>query len=344
MVIDSLTSTNVFVEKKSLLKIVGNTTTNNSGLLEVDSNGNQLISQIDSGDTPLYRLSSYKGGDGFMLYNPTTKHLQIAQLGETLNVDIDFERGTKYYMGAKLIKTDTHTNNVFEVDLNGLNVLKIFMDGRELKSYSIHGNTITITGSDRLLIDIFSELVLYAYKTAVINSDDYGFEIEYYQYEKIWDKDTFLDGTYLDEMKGIPIDCFESTSITQNVTKTTYRGGFRFSVDRMINMIENTADFNIFNVSDLVDMVQYVGNEGFRMLFVNPLYGRVIILNNCRTDNGVSLVLEKAKNTKKFTLSCGNYIDINMSNPREYGEGRYGREIYSSGVWIHNSHRRGINI
>ncbi|MGL6131806.1 MAG: hypothetical protein ACRCZ9_09365 [Fusobacteriaceae bacterium] len=341
MIIDSLTSTSVYVEKKSLLKIVGNATTNNVGLIEIDSNGNKLISTIDSGDTSLYRLSKYSGDDGLMVYNPTTKNIQIATEGDFLDIGIDFERGTKYYIGAKLIKSAKHELNTFTVPLNGLNVFKIFMDGRELKTYSVANDNITISGNERLMVDEFSELVVYAYETSVILAD-VSFEIEYFQYDVVWDLDLFEDGSHFDSFKGFCVNCFESVSVNQNITKTTYRGGFKNSNESRINSIDNTADLSTFGASELEDLVQYVGNDEFRMLFANASFGRFILLNNCRLDNGVSLILEKSKNTKKFTLSCGNYIDIGFAEPAEYGMDKYGRRIYGSGrEMVYNSHRKG---
>ncbi|MGL6185539.1 MAG: hypothetical protein ACRC1T_09205 [Clostridium chrysemydis] len=343
MIIDSLTTMEVFIEMKSLLRIVGNSSVNSTGTLEIDSNNNSLISEIDSGDTPLYRLSVYNGKNGLMLYNPTTKYLQIANEGDFLNVDIDFERGTKYYIGSKLIKSVSvnRENSSFEVPLDGLNIFKIFMDGRELKSHSTKNNTITIYGNDRLLIDDFSELVVYAYETTNITSEDNIFEIEYYQYETVWNKDTFLDGSYFEEIKGIYVNCFESTSINQSVTKTMYRGRFKYATESRINSIDNTADFSVFSASEFIDMVQYIGTNEFRMIFANSSMGRYVLLNNCRNTNGTSLILEKSKNTKKFNLSCGNYIDIEMSSSSKYGEGRYGRKLYGSNIWVINSHRKG---
>ncbi|MGL5985252.1 MAG: hypothetical protein ACRCZ1_08435, partial [Cetobacterium sp.] len=172
-------------------------------------------------------------------------------------------------------------------------------------------------------------------------SSSNSFEIEYYQYERVLDLESFKDETYFDEFKGIAVDCFESTSISQSVSKTMYRGGFRFANNTRLNSIDNTADFNVFGASGLVDFVQYVGNEEFRIIFLNMEYGRFILLNNCIIDNGVGIVLEKEKNTKKFTLSCGNYIDINMSGEDGYGKKRYGRSIYGSGIWVYNSHKIG---
>ncbi|MGL4425062.1 MAG: hypothetical protein ACRCTC_02270 [Cetobacterium sp.] len=362
MIIDSLTSTKVYVEKKGLVTIIGNSSTNNLGLLEVDSNNNKLISNIDSGDTPLYRLSEYNGAGGLMLYNPTTKSIQIAHRGDFLNVGIDFEKGTRYHVGAKLLKATKHRGRVFEIQLARLIVFKVFMDGREIRHYEKTDNSITVIGNDGLMVDDFSELVIYAYEDTRLFDDTFvgtrkenqsltpkefaisssnSFEIEYYQYERVLDLESFKDETYFDEFKGIAVDCFESTSISQSVSKTMYRGGFRFANNTRLNSIDNTADFNVFGASGLVDFVQYVGNEEFRIIFLNMEYGRFILLNNCIIDNGVGIVLEKEKNTKKFTLSCGNYIDINMSGEDGYGKKRYGRSIYGSGIWVYNSHKIG---
>lgn len=341
MIIDNLTGTEVYVERQTIANIIGNSTTNNNGTLEIDSFGNSLLSTIDSGDTPLYRLGKYTGNDSLMLYNQTTKHIQLAKEGDILNIDIDFERGTKYYIGAKILKSTAKDGNTFTVELNGLTPLKVFLDGREIKNYSSSLNKLTISGSDVSLLDIFSEIVVYAFETTVIESEENVFEIQYYQYETIWEHDSFLDGSYFDEMRGNPIYCFDSVSINQNITKTTYRGGFRFATETRINSIDNTADFNIFDADELVDMVQWAGNSEFRMIFANPTFGRTVLLNNCKIDNGISLIYDKAKNTKKFNLSCGNYIDIKSVSPSLYGKGKYGKGQYGSGTYVVNSHRRG---
>lgn len=336
--IDNLTCTSVYVEKKSLLKIIGNSTTNSQGILEIDSSGNSLVSVIDSGDTPLYRLAKYTGNEGLMLYNSTTQHIQIAKKGDILDSNLDFERGTKYYIGSKLIKSTSVSGSVFTVDLNGLNVLKLFIDGREIKNYSINGNKITILGANRLIIDMFSELVVYAYATTVI-SGNVEFEINYYQYDSIWNKDTFSDESYFENIRGIELTCFDSVSINQTVGKTVYRNGLKKSNDTRINSVDNVIDMNVFSESELPDMLQYVGYEEFRMILINNLNSRTVLVNNCKVDNGISLIFEKAKNTKKFTISCGNYIDILNAHPSAYGMDRYGRLQYGSGTYVLNSHR-----
>ena len=336
--IDNLTCTSVYVEKKSLLKIIGNSTTNSQGILEIDSSGNSLVSIIDSGDTPLYRLAKYTGNEGLMLYNSTTQHIQIAKEGDILDSNLDFERGTKYFIGSKLIKSTSVTGNIFTVDLNSLNVLKLFIDGREIKSYSISNNEITILGANRLIVDMFSELVVYAYETTII-SGNVEFEIDYYQYDTVWNKDTFADESYFETIRGIDINCFDSVSINQTVGKTVYRNGLKKSNDTRINSVDNVIDMNIFSVSDLPDMLQYVGYDEFRMIFINNINSRTVLVNNCKVDNGISLVFEKAKNTKKFTISCGNYIDILTAVPSYYGVDRYGRLQYGSGTYVLNSHR-----
>lgn len=364
MMIDSLTSTEVYVEKKTVSKIIGNSKINNSGILEIDSKNNKLINEVDSGDTPLYRLSVYNGEDSLMLYNPTTKYIQLAKEGDLLNINIDFVHGTKYYIGSKMLISEQKTGNVFDVNLEGLIPLKVIMDGREIKSYSSNSTSVTILGTDRNLIDTFSKIVIYAYKNTNITNLDMNvereedrentvllytqsspnlFEIEYYQYDTIWNPEEFYLGDYfLDNTLVEETNCFESLSINQNVTKTVYRGGFNFSNKTRINTIDNTIDLDVFDVSNLVDLVQYVGKDEFRMILINPSFGRTVIVNNCKIDNGVSIIYDKAKNHKKFTISCGNYIDIKSSRESLYGTDRYGKGYYGGGDYIYNSHRIGV--
>ncbi|MGL6167450.1 MAG: hypothetical protein ACRC0Y_04085 [Fusobacteriaceae bacterium] len=362
MLIDSLTSTEVYVERKTKAMIVGNSSVNSAGILEMDSFGNKLVSNIDSGDTELYRLSKYMGEEGLMLYNVNTKYVQIAKEGDMLNIKLDFEKGTRYYIGAKLLKTSSKTGNSFDVALDGRKIFKVFLDGRELKSYSTSDNKITVLGADVGLLDIFSELVVYSYSSKDItayglvsqrNEGETGtkliferqefnvFEIEYDQYDCVWKHEEFMDGSYFETMRGKEITCFESLSISQNVSKTVYRGGFSYSNKTRVNSVDNTMELEMFDSTELVDMVQWADSGEFRVILANPLFGRCVLVNNCKIDNGVTMVYDKSKNTKKFTISCGNYIDIKIGKPSEYGKERYSRDSYSSSnTWIINSHRK----
>ncbi len=58
-------------------------------------------------------------------------------------------------------------------------------------------------------------------------------------------------------------------------------------------------------------------------------------------NDGVSFSLEKEKNTKRYTINCGNYIDINLSSPSYYGKKRYSKGNYGVGTQIYNSARNG---
>ncbi|MGL5049476.1 MAG: hypothetical protein ACRC6E_02430 [Fusobacteriaceae bacterium] len=340
MIIDSLTSTEVYVERKGLAKIFGSSTINKAGVLTVDSLENALVSNIDSGDTPLYKLDKYTGEDGLMLYNPTNKYLQIAKEGDLLKVGLDFEKGTRYYIGAKLIKSTNKKGSEFDVALNGLEVFKIFIDGRELKNYSAIGNKVTVMGSDVNVLDIFSEIIVYAFKSQSIEGNE-EFEISYDQYMSIWEYDSFTDGSYIDTLLGTEVTCFESLSIAQQVGKTVYRGsGFNFANKTRLNSIDNTLELELFDAKETLDVLQWANTGEFRFILLNPTFGRCVIVNNCKIDNGINMVYDKSKNTKKVTISCGNYIDIKIRDQSEYGANKYGKGLYGSGTYVVNSHRR----
>ncbi|MGL5098744.1 MAG: hypothetical protein ACRC6B_01705, partial [Fusobacteriaceae bacterium] len=272
------------------------------------------------------------------------------------------EKGTRYYIGAKLLKTSSKTGNSFDVALDGRKIFKVFLDGRELKSYSTSDNKITVLGADVGLLDIFSELVVYSYSSKDItayglvsqrNEGETGtkliferqefnvFEIEYDQYDCVWKREEFMGGSYFETMEGKEITCFESLSISQNVSKTVYRGGFNFANKTRLNSIDNTLELEMFDAKETLDVLQWADTGEFRFILLNPNFGRCVIVNNCKIDNGINIVYDKSKNTKKVTISCGNYIDIKIGGQVRYGVDKYGKGMFGSHTYVVNSHRRG---
>lgn len=349
MIIDNLTATNVYFEKKKLINITCNNTKNNEGIIKEDDLGNKLVSIIDSGDTNLYRVKEYKGSDNIILYNENDHKLRLVKSGDIIDMPLDFTKGTKYFVGAKKVFGNYNGNYTFNAKISEYEIFKIFLDnGREINTYTVDGDNINITGTDRLYIDDFSELIIYVYKhkstNKIINRDgieDFSFTLEYYGYEAIWDVDGFISGEYFETFTGQEVLCFENLELSQSVVKDSEKSNFSNSPKSRINSVDNSVELNIFNASEIIDLIQYIGSDEFRIILVNSNFVRVVLINNCQINNGVSLIYEKEKNIKRFTLTCGNYIDINLSNPSEYGKGRYGRGLYGNGTQIWNSARRG---
>lgn len=362
MIIDNLTATNMYFEKKVLINITCNSEQNSDGRIVVDDLGNSLVNIVDSGDTNLYRLKS--STKRIMFYNETDKRIRIVSEGELIDMPLDFSKGTRYFLDSRREYGFYRGDYMFEVtNLSEYEVFKIFLDdGREITSYDIEGNNVILKGVDRLYIDSFSEIIVYLYKStslrnptsmsvdrnednssSLLNYSENGisFVLEYYNYENIIDIESFIDGSYFETFVGNETNCFESLEISQSVTKDSEKRNFSNVARSRINSVDNSVDLNLFNGSDEVDLIQYIGRDEFRIVLVNPVFGRIVIINNCYIINGISLIYEKEKNYKKVALTCGNYIDINVSNPSEYGMGRYGRGQYGTGTQIFNSSRRG---
>lgn len=339
MIIDNLTATNMYFEKKVLINITCNSEQNSDGRIVVDDLGNSLVNIVDSGDTFLYRVSS--STKRIMFYNETDKRIRIVSEGELIDIPLDFSIGTRYFLDSRREYGFYRGDYTFEVtNLSEYEVFKIFLDdGREITSYDIEDNNVILKGVDRLYIDSFSEIIVYMYKETT--SANYPFVLEYYNYENIIDIENFIDGSYFETFVGNETNCFESLEISQSVTKDSEKRNFSNVARSRINSVDNSVDLNLFNGSDEVDLIQYIGRDEFRIVLVNPVFGRIVLINNCYIINGISLIYEKEKNYKKVTLTCGNYIDINVSNPSEYGMGRYGRGQYGTGTQIFNSSRRG---
>lgn len=338
MIIDNLTATDVFFERKIPITISCNQEKNNDGILREDNLGNKLISVIDSGDTLLGRLVKYSGTGGVIFYNEPTRKMRFVNEGESINLPIDFVKGTRYYVGARKIYGTYNGNYIFSAEIEEDEIFKVFLDnGREITSYTIKDNTITLLGSDRLYIDDLSELTIYTY-----NNNQYELEIEYLGYETIWDADRFMTEKYFETFAGEEAICFETLEVSQSIVKDSEKSNFSNSSKSIINSIDNSVNMDTFDGDEVFDIVQYMGADEFRILLVNPVFGRIVLINNCQINNGVSLIFAKEKNTKTFTVNCGNYIDIKLSDPSEYGMGKYGRGQYGDGTWIINSSRRGV--
>lgn len=341
MIIDNLTSTRVFLEKKIPITISINANVNNDGVLRVDDLGNELITKIDSGDTMLGRIDKYTGSNKVLFYNRRTRKLRLVSAGESINMPIDFVSGTKFYLGARRIVGERVSDNRFSLELMGDNIFKIFLDtGREIKSYSVDGNTIVVSGIDRYHLDSLSELVVYTYKTT--NAVDEEVVISYQGFDTIFNINTFINNEYFDNFSGIEAVCFDNLAITQNTTKDTRRANFENSTRSIINTIENTVSIDTFDGNDTFDIIQYIGSDEFRMCLINSEFGRIVLVNDCRVVDGVNLSFEKEKNTKNITIDCGNYIDIKLSLQALYGRGLYGKGQYGDGTWITNSSRRDV--
>lgn len=341
MIIDNLTATNVYVEKRKMLTITANQDANNSGVLVVDDNNNQLVSIIDTGDTALYKLKSYNGEGGLMLYNPITHHIQIAQEGSFLNVGLDSIKGTRYFLNAKRIISSSVKGTTFQLQLNGLKIFKLFLDnGMEVSDYTIEGNTITVNGLQRGFIDDFSKLVAFCYESIEITDSNTSFQIEYMGYDIIFNLDRFMDEeNFIPPIfNGREVTVFESLIVNSSTTRESFKSNFEYRGKGVIQSVKNTFDLSLFGASDIEDIYSYLGSDEFRVICVNPTFGRVILINNCYIENGTSINLEKEKNLKRTTVDCGNYIDIISSYTEAYGTGRYGTGVYG-GMRIINSHR-----
>lgn len=348
MTIDNLTGTQLFVEKKTKITITCDSKKNNNGVLEVDDNDNKLISMIDSGDTKMHRLTSYKGSDYVLFYNENTKRTKMVQEGDIIDMALDFVKGTKYFVGAKKIYVEKPNKYKFSCDLTNLNIFKVFLDnGRELKNYRLENDGITIMGNDRMYVNKLSEIVIYTYvsnSTKVIlgSKQNYSFVIEYFGYEAIFDLNQFMEGSYFDISMCEEITLFERLKLSESVIKDSTRRHFANAAQSRINSISNSLDMSTFVGDEAIDLPQYVGGDEFRLIAINPSFGRIVLINNCTIDEGVSLDYDKEKNSKEYNISCGNYIDINLSRPSLYGMRKYGRGYYGDGTMIHNSSRIGV--
>ena len=343
MIIDSLTNTRLFVDMKVPSYIYVNSIINANGSLEVDSNDNHLISEIDSGFTPLGRLTKYTGGNQLMLHNESSGSLVFLKEGDPINIDCDFGKGLKYYINSEILRTKTRVGSKFEINLSGRKVFRVLFRGREVKNFTSDDRGITLQGNEHLLLDSLSEIIVYTYeRNTAVGVVENDIEISYMQYRNIavWgdaDSPNFL--SYLESGYLLESNNFESLSITPTVSKTGILTSFKGITSIIINNIENTLSLELFLDTSETTIPKWVGTNEFRVILSNPMFGRLVLINNCLLDSSESLIYSKEKNTVNLTIGCGNYIDIQISDGHDYGVYHYSDGVYGKKSVIKNSHR-----
>lgn len=342
MIIDSLSDTEVYIEQRITTSIKINKNTNSKGLLEMDELGNELISIVDAGETTFSRLERYNGKDGLMLYNQTTKELQIATQGSMLRIRNDYVKGTKYFIGAKRIFSTGVENFVFQVPLDGRKVFKVQLQGIDIPTFEVSGNSIKIIGNSKFIIDRFSKLVVYAYEDeSVSNESDVDIEITYETYETVWKDDMLNDPSFFENFRGDQLESFNEATINSSVEEDVVSRDYSNIGVRILNKINNTINLTTFDGLELYSITDSMVGQKFRMLFYNGFIGRVVLVNDCVLSDNMNIIYNQNKNTKSFSIYCGNYIDIKLGLDKPYGRGFYGRGKYGGGKSVRNSARLG---
>lgn len=345
--IDSLIDTNVYFEKPIEVTISCNKNINQNGTLEKDDKENSLLSNIDSGDTCIGKLTSYNGNDGILIYNSTTKEIELLGVGDISHIDIDFQRGVKYFIGASKVIATRKSGLTFNADIGDKSIFKVYLDGREVGLFSNDETTITVQGISSARVDDFSKLTIFVYETNII-ADDTEFVFTYNNYETIYLEDSFMSLQYFrdNSFNGEEMEGIETISPSQDIGLTQVRNSFKNADMSVLNKVTNTLDVTSYIFDDYLDLIDVIGLNNFRIILINPFFKRCTIFNNCKIDNGVTLGFEKEANTRTYKLDCGNRIEITVHANVDglYGKGLYGKGVYGANTTVVNSANLGGSL
>ncbi|MGL5961941.1 MAG: hypothetical protein ACRCZ0_08310 [Cetobacterium sp.] len=338
MIIDNLADTGLFIDTKTTCSITISPELNKDGVLSEDNFGNNLISIIDSGYTPLGMLVKYHGGSGLLIHNTSTQQHGVFVEGDVIGIPVDFDKGLRYYLDAEVVYPQGRDNDKFIVDLKGKRIFKISVDGKNITNYSQTTDGIIIKGVDALLLDRFSELVVYIYSdTPPQNYGDIVAQISYKQYRSIevWDNnEEGLDTSYLEGGEVLEVNTFEKLNISPTVTHTEIGRPFSSGYDFITNSSNLKVSLDIFFASEEVPIDKYVGDSEFRLVLSNPIFGRCILVNNCRLDGTDGLTLDKAKNVANISIRASNLVDILVSKSTTYGEDEYSKGGFGKNILV----------
>lgn len=357
MYIEGLTTTKVVVEKKTMSSIDSNNVLNKDGTLNIDELNNILVSDVDGGDTELYRLTKYTGGGKLLIYNKSLNMTQLVSSGEFVDILLDYRLGTRYFLGADIVKLKDKEGHKFKYAFGGVKVFKVFLEGLELKNYRVAEDGIEVLGNDIYKINNLTELVVYTYITNKIENNKlsvskkdsssdtsmtytdgstYTFSIEYEQYMSIHPKMESIED-YLSESNSFDVHHIGDISLTNTTEKSDYITYGKSRKSEVYNNINHSLSFQSFGVGGAKPLHHILGGDVFRVLLIDEMWGRLTILHDCSLQWGTNRNYTKNGNNIDVTINGGGLIDIIPIEGRAYSSYSYGKLTYDGDKMVYNS-------
>lgn len=340
--IDSLGDSSVYVEKYSSQTITINSTKNQNGIIEVDDNGNDMIGIYDIGAVDLGNLTTYTYTDKLLIYNDQVDKWGLYSQGEEIRETINWVNGSKYYIKAKYISSDTFSGKTFTIDTAGKNIFKVYVNGREVSTYTRTDSQITVLGIDAMFVDVnINEMTVVVYDSNQTLSDD--IVITYQGVSVIFDFEEFIKTGYFDNKPLVrEITIFENLTDNHEKEMSIIKNGFRKrGVDVNLGDLFN-LEIQTKTGKDFVNYLSFLRKDVHRTIIVNPYNENIIIYNNQKIINGTSKNYDKDGNVTRVQATTDNKITVYTEVERAYGEGEYGLHVYGTKYAIHNTSREMI--
>lgn len=332
MIFENLHDFEFFIEDYSKIKIPISSTVNSSGIIQLDENNNSMYSTLIS-NSPVTSIVGYSVnyGDYLLLYNDNKwgmfKDYLFTKDKELFS--INSHQPTKYKIRARKHSVVNQTNNTnFSIDLTNRDIFKVFLNNKEIKSYTNNITYITITDST-LLDDFYNSLTVISYTTNQAITSNF-----YLTYEGVVAPVPVTGGgtcdyTAFNTMTRVEVfnEFSDTITPTQDII---YCSDDDFVGEAFTNSYSNklstTINDNLLKKFD-------VANK-FRLICYNMVADTLYVYTNCRVLDGINKSFNADVNKKTISITFQDRISVYGTDNRYYNEGIYNEGVYGGAVVI----------
>lgn len=324
MQVESLTSYDYYIDEYEEVSITISSTSNPTGTINVDDNGNRFGKSIHSGSNFLHRLD-YNLSNPIIIYDDVNyvyldssyteqdvfKHYLIKPL-----------RKIMYKPNASKIESPTVDGDKLLIDMTQKNVFKIMINGNTVENYTSVSDGINILAPDNYNITgINDDIIVYLYDDS---TEIVGDAVFYYTSPNTLIPTMDNVSTYLDN-NGYKLDYIETTNVNITKNNEVINTPYKYPTIKDEASRDSILSLNMFE--DIRDKINY--NE-FRIFAYDRLHNKVKIFSNCRWQEGESISIQKSKNDYSYDVNFEDEIKVEyiVSENKIYGSGIYGNGYY----------------
>jgi len=336
MEIINITKLDIYLDIYSDQTITVSSSSNPSGVIRVDDNGNPVGSIIHFGSKFVTKSVNTISSDVILYDDVNFKYIETG----TTELDNIFlikpNRTLNYRIGASE-ETPTVNGSMLELDLTGKQVFAVNINGKVVDSdnYTYDSSGVTISSPANNAITGTQDYIrVYTYTTNQnISSGSLILTYQASNYKAVPTPTVVFDGSYFDDLTQIcSFDSFSvNVSESNNKTNSSYQYVERQKeVNRESKWVSTMYE----------DLRETIKDKYFRIVTWDTVNDKMTIYNNCYSNDPINTSVNKSKN--EYTYS----FDFEDEQYLQYDDGyiTYGSSGYGSGKYGSGTSKGNVNI
>lgn len=336
--IKNICNYNFFIEKYSKKNITISPTQNNSGIIEVDDDGNKLSSAYFTlGDIEVGILTQYDHTDSLLVYD--SMGYDLYNKNDNIDMMVEWGNGTRYLVGSRIERStsfDTVTNKFLFGNLlkDEDSIFKAYINNYEIPriDLALDNQSIQVVGGSRDKLNSFGEndMVVILYKTDQTITTD--IKIEYMSVDSIIDIDAMSDLSYFDNTFSKKYNNIKSISDSLEVITTKVRRRRQSKARENTTSITNRLSLEMYEDTKYDTLSTTKVDDIFRIVAVGSMPSEIVIWNNCRLNPSNTSRYDKELNSMSYTIIYDNKQEILLDDSEKVFK-YYNDGVYNDGIF-----------